>query len=173
VNLNWALATHADLAAIGDIAAHIHPDLPERPEVFEERWRLFPAGCQVLVDRSGRIAGYGLSYPWKLRAIPALDAFIGRLPSDADCLYVHDIALVPEARGRHAAQRYVRWARGAATALHIQNLACVSVYGTYVLWERFGFSTVVSPAIENHLASYGGTAKYMVAPVDFEPHFNP
>jgi GNAT superfamily N-acetyltransferase len=171
VIFDWAPAAHADLAEIGAIAARIHPELPERPEVFEERWRLFPAGCQVLADRSGRIAGYGLSYPWKLRAIPPLDAFIGRLPSDADCLYVHDVAVLPEARGQRAAHRYVQWARGAATALHIPSLACVSVYGTYTLWERFGFSTVASPAIENHLGSYGGTARYMVAPVNFEPHF--
>jgi GNAT superfamily N-acetyltransferase len=165
MTFGWTGAARADLAAISAIAARIHAELPERPEVFEERWRFYPAGCQVLSDRSGRIAGYGLSFPWKLRAIPPLDKLLGRLPEDADCLYVHDVAVLPEARGQRAAQFYIEWARCAAAALHLPNLACVSVYGTYVMWERFGFSTLVSPAIDDQLRSYGGSARYMVAPV--------
>ena len=43
--------------------------------------------------------GYAVSHPGRLGRPPALDSRLGELPSDADCLYLHDVALLPEARG--------------------------------------------------------------------------
>ncbi|MGY3074279.1 hypothetical protein ACVWZZ_000650 [Bradyrhizobium sp. LM6.10] len=37
---HWRPARASDLPAISAIAARIHPDLPERPEVFAEKMRL-------------------------------------------------------------------------------------------------------------------------------------
>lgn len=47
-------------------------------------------------------------------------------------------------------------------AMNIGSLALVSVYGTDVLWSRFGFQVVHNPELNGKLASYGTTAKYMV-----------
>ena len=41
------------------------------------------------------------------------------------------------------------------------SLALVSVYGTYVFWERYGFQTTSDPELADRLKSYGETARYM------------
>ena len=156
-------ARHFD--AVAAIAARLHPDLPERPEVFAERARLFPDGCRVLRRASGGIAGYGIAYPWRLHSVPPLDGFVERLPDRADCLYVHDVAILPEARGQRGAERFVALIRAAARARGIARLSCVSVYGTDVFWRRFGFTADPSPTLAACLTAYGESAKYMVAAV--------
>ena len=44
-------------------------------------------------------------------------------------------------------------------------LALVSVYGTDVLWSRYGFGVVTGGRVLEKLASYGPTARYMTATV--------
>lgn len=68
-NLKWRAMTAADLAAIQQLADTQHVYLPERPEVFAEKFELFRDGCLVLV-REGTIVGYCFSHPWLLRDIP-------------------------------------------------------------------------------------------------------
>jgi len=43
----------------------------------------------------------------------------------------------------------------------LRSLALVSVYGTYVFWERFGFQTTAAPELADKLKSYGDTGRYM------------
>lgn len=158
---HWRPARISDLPAIGAIAARIHPELPERPEVFAEKMRLYPDGCRVLVAGDA-IAGYGLSHPWKQHRIAPLDGFLERLPDDADCLYVHDVAVLPDFRGG-VARDYVATIEVLARASHITTLALVSVYATRPLWERLGFRPVTADApLRAKLASYGENATYML-----------
>lgn len=158
---HWRPAHPSDLPAIGAIAARIHPDLPESPEVFAEKMQLYPDGCRVLVA-GGEIAGYGLAHPWKQHQIPPLDGFLERLPEDADCLYVHDIAVLPDRRGG-VARAYMTAIAALARASHIATLALVSVYTTRPLWERLGFRPVAADAaLRAKLVSYGEGATYML-----------
>jgi ribosomal protein S18 acetylase RimI-like enzyme len=158
---HWRPAHISDLPAISAIAARIHPDLPERPEVFAEKMRLYPDGCRVLVA-GDEIAGYGLAHPWKQHQIPPLDRFLERLPEDADCLYVHDIAVLPDQRGG-VARAYVTGIAELTRASGIATLALVSVYATRPLWERLGFRAVAAHAsLHAKLACYGEGATYML-----------
>jgi GNAT superfamily N-acetyltransferase len=158
---HWRPARTSDLAAICAIAAQIHPDLPEHPEVFAEKMRLYPDGCRVLIAGED-IAGYGLAHPWTQNRIAPLDGFLERLPEDADCLYVHDVAVLPNFRGG-AARDYVAAVEQLARASHIATLALVSVYATRPLWERLGFRPVTADAeLRAKLASYGESATYML-----------
>ncbi|MCG2630904.1 GNAT family N-acetyltransferase [Bradyrhizobium sp. WYCCWR 13023] len=158
---HWRRAHITDLEAISAIAARIHPDLPERPDVLAEKMRLSPDGCRVLATGSG-IAGYGLAHPWMQQQIPPLDGFLGQLPEAADCLYVHDVAVLPDARGG-VARAYVAEIEQLARSSGITTLALVSVYGTRVLWERLGFQPVTpDAALRAKLASYGASATYML-----------
>ena len=151
----------SNLAAISDLADRVHTDLPERPEVFAEKMQLFPEGCFVLV--SGRnIAGYALSHPWRLRSIPPLDDFLGRIPDNCDCLFIHDVVVLPEARGRRAAAALIETAAALATSRVLPFLALVSVYDTHPIWKRLGFSPVADPALGAALVSYANNARYMV-----------
>ena len=164
---HWRQARSADLPDITEIAARIHPGLAERDEVLAEKMRLFPDGCMTLVADDA-IVGYGLSHPWKLRQIPGLDDFLGALPADADCLYLHDVAVLPEYRGRQTAGSYIATIATIAKSASLGSaslgfLALVSVYGTNSFWARFGFRAVTpDAALRAKLASYGETAKYMI-----------
>lgn len=163
---HWRPASFSDLSAILAIAAQIHPDLPERLEVYAEKLRLFPDGCLALVAGED-IVGYGFSHPWKRHEIPPLDTFLAQLPDDADCLYVHDVAVLPAFRGRGTVKQFVERIAALARSARIGTLALVSVYDTDSLWCRFGFRVVTPDAqLRTKLRSYGGTAKYMICDLD-------
>ena len=61
----------------------------------------------MILTRNGEAVGYGLSHPWKLGEIPALDAFLGHLPPRPDCIYVHDVAINSDMRGHASAGAYI------------------------------------------------------------------
>jgi len=153
-----------DLPTVNAIAAEIHTSLPERPEVFCEKFRLFPKGCLIFQSDSGPI-GYAISHPWRLKSVPTLDAFLNALPAAANCLYLHDAAILPSGRGQSASNTLVEKLRALATQEKLKNLALISVYGTDRLWSRFGFCVVHDPSLAKKIASYGASAKYLVAPV--------
>ncbi|BBO11645.1 GNAT family N-acetyltransferase [Bradyrhizobium ottawaense] len=158
---HWRPAHASDLPAISAIATQIHPALPESPEVLAEKMRLYPDGCRVLVA-GDEIAGYGLAHPWKQYRIPPLDGLLARLPDDADCLYVHDVAVLPDFRGG-VVRPYVADVEQLARASGIATLALVSVYATRPLWQRLGFRPVTADAaLRAKLASYGEGSTYML-----------
>lgn len=158
---HWRPARTSDFAAISAIATRIHPALPEREEVLAEKIRLCPDGCGVL-DTDQGIVGYGLAHPWMRYRIPPLDGLLQALPDRADCLYVHDVAVLPDFRGG-VVRAYVAGIEKLARASRIRTLALVSVYGTRPLWEPVGFRAVTADAeLRAKLASYGDGATYML-----------
>ncbi len=158
---DWLPILPADLDSVNRLADNIHTTLPERPEVFEEKVRLFPKGCRKFV-LNGNMVGYGISHPWVLNAIPPLNEFLKNLPEKPGCLYLHDIVVAPEARGLGASGRFVDYIKLLAQEIGVPSLALVSVYGTDVLWSRFGFRAVLNSDLSRKLLSYGTTAKYMI-----------
>jgi len=65
-----------DLQSIQKISVVIHPDLPERLEVFAEKLSFFPQGCFVLIHDDDAVLGYAFAHPWWLNDIPKLDDFL-------------------------------------------------------------------------------------------------
>jgi GNAT superfamily N-acetyltransferase len=157
----WRQATAADLPIIDEIGNGIHLSLPERPEVFAEKLRLFRPGCRVLF-LSGEVVGYGMSHPWRLNSIPPLDTFLETLPTDPDCIFIHDVVVLPRARGHSAAERFVEIVAAVARERGIPALALVSVYNTHPLWMKCGFEVREREDLAQKLESYGETARYMV-----------
>ncbi|MGZ4975257.1 MAG: GNAT family N-acetyltransferase [Limisphaerales bacterium] len=157
----WRLANAGDLNDIQKIGDLIHVELPERPEVFAEKLKLFPEGCFALI-RDHQIVGYGFSHPWRLKSIPPFNHFMNDLPPAPNCLFIHDVAILPQARGYGATERLVELIESIAINHRLSYLALVSVYNTPRFWARFGFETVVDAALENDLKSYGASAQYMV-----------
>lgn len=166
--IRWRALSTDDLQRVEAIAAQVHPALAERREVFAEKLALFPRGCFSFTmhgEMQGEMQGYAFAHPWRLFDIPALDALLGAIPTAADCLYLHDIAILPSARGHKAAPMLVALLRGGAEAQVLSALACVSVYGTDGMWTRLGFTEQRDPALEDKLRAYGAGAKYMIAPL--------
>ena len=160
----WRAATPDDIAHINRIEAEVHSFAPERPAVWLERMNLFPDGIRMLA-RDGEILGYGACHPWRLGEVPALDTLMGELPSEPDCLHIHDVALLPEARRRGFGGAFVRHGLRLACAQAVAHLALVSVYGTTTVWGRCGFKLSTSHSAQS-MQAYGETARYMVADVE-------
>jgi ribosomal protein S18 acetylase RimI-like enzyme len=157
----WQPLTLADLPDVAAIAEAAHPLLPERLEVFAEKLSLFPAGCRKLID-DGRMAGYAIAHPWRYGDPPRLDTLLRALPARPDTLFIHDIALAPDARGRGAAAAVLADAAAIARAAGLPSLTLVAAYGTARLWRRFGFDDVADPALAAKLAAYGADAVYLL-----------
>lgn len=162
----WRLARVDDLPSIDAVGDAAHPGLPERPEVMAEKLALWPRGCWVLETQAGDVRGYAISHPWTLFGIPSLDGFLVALPPDADCLYVHDVALAPEARGSGRATDLMTLVGRHARSLAMRHVAGVAVNGSGALWSRMGFEAVPTAALRRSLGAYGHGAEYMLATVD-------
>lgn len=163
--IKWRSTTASDLEAIQKIASIAHPELSERPEIFAEKLNLFPEGCCVLVQ--GRIVlGYAFVHPWRLNDVPKLDEFLLSLPSKPDCLLIHDIAVLQQARGNGASELLVERISSLAKRHNVKFLALVSVYGSHLFWTRFGFETATDMTLAPKLTSYSETARYMVRRLD-------
>ena len=153
--------TLQDLGRVQVLADAVHPDHPESGDVFRERQRLYPQGCHVL-DVEGRIMGYALSHPWRLGEPPPLDSRLGEIPQEASTFYIHDVALLPEARGEGHAALIVEHIAEHAREAGLGNLSLVSVNRSQMAWERLGFRSTSVPGLDGKLASYGSDAVLMV-----------
>ena len=158
---SWRNMSAADLPAIMAAAAEVHPDYPEGEAVFTERLALHPAGCLVLAGGDG-IGGYVLSHPWRFGQVPALDSLLGALPEDADAYYIHDLALLPGARGGGAASACVDRLAGHARGSGFMRMALVAVGNSAGFWQRQDFREAHDEALARKLASYDSAARYMI-----------
>lgn len=157
----WRPMSAGDLGAVIALAAAIHVDHPERPEIFAERLALFPAGSRI-AEAGGMVVGYALAHPWLIGRPPALDTLLGALPAAPDCLYLHDIALLPRARGHGLTARLVTDLEALAVAGGLDRLALVAINGLAPVWRRFGFLPTQGDALlQGKLAGYGDDAVYM------------
>jgi GNAT superfamily N-acetyltransferase len=150
----------SDIDAVVAIAAEVHPSFPERREVFAERLELAPEGALIL-DMDGVRAGYAITHPASRFEPPALDSLLGRLSEGADVWYIHDVALLPVARGRGGASRVTPMIARAARRAGLERLALIAVNGSAPFWSRQGFGRVDHAGLAAKLASYGDDAAYM------------
>jgi GNAT superfamily N-acetyltransferase len=162
--MHWRALTTLDLPAVETIAAAVHPHFPEDTAIFAERQRLYPDGTRLL-EVDGAPAGYVLSHPWHFRTLPPLNSLLGAIPADADTYYLHDLALLPTARGTGAAAMIVgdilRHARSAGFA----TMSLVAVNGSLPFWHKHGFRAQTVPELAEKLASYEDAARFMVKPL--------
>jgi len=152
-----------DLADVVALAARVHPDLPEEAAVFQDRLRLYPRGCLVLADGAeGPIAGYAVGHPWLDGLPPKLDSVLGFLPEPADCFYIHDVVVAPEARKTGHSRVVVEQLLELSSSYRCASL--VSVYGTVPFWSRFGFRDASETLPPGALSAYGADARFMMRP---------
>lgn len=157
----WRSMAPADLPAIKQVADVVHRDFPEGDAVFEERLRLYAAGCFVL-SNGERISGYVISHPWLYRKPPALNSLLKAIPHAADTYYIHDIALLDEARRSGSASGVVRILVKHARDQSFSNLSLIAVNGSSPFWLRHGFSVVSDSDLDEKLLSYGRDARFMM-----------
>lgn len=162
--MHWRTLTTLDLPAVAGIAALVHPAFPEDDVIFAERRRLYPDGARLL-ELNGAPAGYLFSHPWRYQSLPALNTLLGALPPDADTYYLHDLALLPEARGTGAAAMIVGDILRHARAAGFAHVSLVAVNGSLPFWYKHGFRAVAAPLLSEKLKSYEDEACLMVKPL--------
>ncbi|MEP9400677.1 GNAT family N-acetyltransferase [Sphingomonas sp. VNH70] len=155
----WRSATAGDAPAVAALARAALGDYGEAAELYAERIALAPAGCHVLTA-GDRIVGHCISHPWRRFAPPAMHALLGAIPDDADCWYLHDVVVAPEARGQGAVERLLPVLADAARAAGIGTLALIAVGGADRYWARLGFHAAGGGA-----TGFGPDARYMERPV--------
>jgi len=161
--LAWRPMTEADLDAVNRIAGVVHAAYPEDPMVFAERLNLYPKGCLIAANAENAVCGgYCIAHPWRLGRIPALNAMLGETPKDADCLYVHDVAILPATRKGGLGVQISDLLKRVARSEGFCRLALTSVHNSEPFWERQGYRRVTTPELTRGPQSYGHDAVYMI-----------
>lgn len=160
-SIHWRAMTIGDVPKVIDLAAAIHTDYPEADEIFMERQAIYPAGCLVLTI-GGQVSGYMLSHPWTFGAPPALDTLLIELPQAPSTFYLHDLALLPVARGTGAARRAVEIAVDTSRNADLKNISLVAVGGSNLFWGKMGFKEPEDHCQASIVKSYGENSAYMV-----------
>jgi ribosomal protein S18 acetylase RimI-like enzyme len=140
-------------------------DFGEPREVFLQRLQS-PLHCSWAAVQASTMVGYLAAYWSRPGAITPLHGGFASY-ADATVLYLHDMAVSPAVAGQGVARALLQAARTLARERGIRHTALVSVQGSQAYWERQGYAAVavVDAAQQQHLASYGGGATYMVGKV--------
>jgi GNAT superfamily N-acetyltransferase len=168
--LIWKHMTMEDLPHVLAIADVVHVAYPESSAVYEERLRLFPQGCWVAVhpdDTRVPPAGYAITHPGIVGQPPPLDSLLGTLPTQATCLYLHDVALLPAARQYGLGGALVQATHALAKKQAITQMALIAVNQSAPYWQKKGFLPYagISPSLQHKLTSYSDDAQYLVMDV--------
>lgn len=161
----WRSMAPEDLEEVHAIAEKVHPDYPERIEVFQERLRLYPHGCYVL-ELDDVMSGYVISHPWHPMLPPKLDSLVVAMPTFPATFYIHDLALMDKVRGTGAGSAAVRLLLEHAEVIGLSDASLVAVNASVPFWQKHGFSAIENEAITAALASYGNDACFMMRELD-------
>ena len=163
--LDWRPMRPTDIDAVVEVASLSFPDHFEDRPCFENRLALYPRGCFVLADTDGPARGYLIAYPWRAESAPPLNTVIEGLPAEPALIYLHDLALHPEARGGGVTGRIIERLAEQAAEDSWPAIALVAVNDAVGFWSRHGFVEQPAEAMAAKLASYGADARYMLRPL--------
>ena len=164
VQARWRAVSPADIDAVHAVSRIVHPTLPETRSVFANRLDLYSRGMRVL-DVDGAVSGYCVAHPWRRDVPLPLDSLIEQLPDAPDTYYVHDLALLPRARGQGFARPVIEHIRAEALNEGLPEISLIAVGGSAPFWERFGFRE--AKAERGKLAGYGVDAWFLTLALRF------
>lgn len=155
----WRNMQEDDLATVIAIAARLHPTYPEDDQIYAERLALYPNGCLIFeVNRNA--VGYAISHPWLDRQVPALNSLLQVLPAHPSTYYIHDVALLPAARGLGAVEQLLANLLPVAQADGLITMSLTAVNNSSDFWARHGFIEIDDPALQ--LNSYDLAARFLL-----------
>ncbi|MEC7119926.1 MAG: GNAT family N-acetyltransferase [Pseudomonadota bacterium] len=140
--------------------ASYQPEYHESLAILQSRYVASPQTAWVALDADG-VCGYVVGYDSRLGKLTTLHADFQSDPQP-NCLYLHDLAIHPRAKGQRLAEQLIGQVMSSAQAKNYQGLALVAVQGSVVFWQKQGFSvTTLTQSTAQQLASYGSAACYM------------
>jgi ribosomal protein S18 acetylase RimI-like enzyme len=160
--LSLRMARTADLPSIVQIQAACYaPSLIESPAALAAKLARSPATCWV-AEESSQTKGYLLTFPYHCGQIPTLNQDSPTIAAEPDCLYLHDLAVHPSARGLGMGSALVQQGFAIATERNLETLCLVAVQGAAAYWTTWGFQPAPLPPTEHtRLNAYGPGAQYM------------
>ncbi|MFC5478596.1 GNAT family N-acetyltransferase [Massilia suwonensis] len=153
----------ADLDAILRVQAACYPPTMQEPAaVVATRIKQAADTSTVAVHQNGAILAYAFAYRSRMGAVTPLDAGFDVDP-EGDTLYLHDLAVAPEAAGKGLAKRLAAQLLTQARDARLAWSALVSVQDSRGFWEGLGYRAA-NCVQKDALASYPGPALYMLRP---------
>lgn len=133
----------------------------ESAQSFDVKRQASPASC-LIASLDGRSVGYLVAIPVKDGQPPPLNAATCPVPLNADALYLHDLAVHPDARGAGVGEALVQAFFHAARRSNLSQACLIAVNSSTAFWQRQGFRRArVDDSEAGGLASYGEGAQYM------------
>jgi len=130
--------------------------LPEDINVLKSKWISSPNTCAVYFNNDNKILAYLLAHPWASEVPPKLHE---KAPiTNSINLYLHALALAPEARGQGIAKNLVTNLIDKAKSQGFAKIFLVAVQGSDMFWAKFGFIVIPDALI---CPSYGDYSKLM------------
>lgn len=174
------------------VPLHIHPlvpaDLPELLRIqaacygagylegadrFAARLAVAPHSCWLARGADGFARAYLVACPTLRGAITPLNA-VFEPAAQPDTLYLHDLAVHPDAAGLGLGPRLVHTALAWAAEHHLSHSALVAVQGSLPFWGRLGYAAAPpAPGAARALASYGPGALYLARDLARDPAPDP
>ncbi|PZP36679.1 MAG: GNAT family N-acetyltransferase [Roseateles depolymerans] len=112
--------------------------------------------------RDREALAYAVALPVTEQTLPALNAPLCERVPKPELLYLHDIAVSPEARSLGLAGRLLACLAERAQDLGLSRLALIAVQGSVPYWTRQGFEPwPAQGALALKLASFGVEARLM------------
>ncbi|WP_066717327.1 GNAT family N-acetyltransferase [Sphingomonas pituitosa] len=123
------------------------------------------APFNLVVERDGHLLAYLLAHGWPRESPPPVGAVLDPMRT-GDTLYLHDLAVSPNARGMGIGQALVAHCFALAAAGELERAELIAVEGAADFWRRLGFrAETPSPALATKVARYGPAAQWMWRPL--------
>jgi GNAT superfamily N-acetyltransferase len=137
--MNIRHLTHDDIPQVLRVQEDAYKrELLECAEIFSRKLLLFPRGCLGHFEDAW-LEAYVFSHPWNLGQLVPLDHSLAALPESPDCLYIHDLAVCKDSRGKGLARRLVLEVFQVAEKMRLWQFALVAVQDSEPFWENWGF----------------------------------
>lgn len=156
-------AQKEDVAAIFALQKHCYS------ESFHESERAFLSkingakGFCWVAERHNTLLAYLMSVPAKTTYLPCLNTENYQQPEGADILYLHDMAIAPQARGLGLKRLLLDKALAGAEQARFKRAVLIAVQNSVPIWKKEGFSLMEASTLglAEVLQSYGSDAKLM------------
>ena len=150
-----------DLDVVLALQCAIYPPHYHEPRtVFASKLALGAEFCFV-VTREHALMGYLFAHPWQQTAPPALFAAIWQIPDGADSLFIHDMALHPDCRGRSLGQQLLQTSLASAAAAGLSSSTLVAVQDAAQFWLCQGYQRCTPQSGPQFPGLYGCNAQFM------------
>jgi len=161
LQFHWRNMREDDLATVIKIADELHPGFFEDKHIYAERLALYPNGCLIFEVNHHRV-GYVISHPWLEGQVPALNSLLQALPTHPSTYYIHDVALLPPARGLGAVKLLLANFIPLARADGLSTISLTAVNNSRGFWRSHGFIEIDDPALQEQLNSYEPDARFLL-----------